>query len=139
MRCFLDRKCNCKATTSTLVSFTTSSHSSCAEFRFQGAISMNIGWSVSIIRLCQPQQRTGHHHVTGDLQMSPVAHMFSINSQSNLLNPVYSSTTKLKQQKMMGYVQKTTTSAKEPIPVTKEGIKEHFLAIITTCDLVSDI
>ena len=39
----------------------------------------------------------------------------------------------------MGYVQKTNTSAKQLIPVTKEGIKEHFLAIITTCDLVSNI
>ena len=39
----------------------------------------------------------------------------------------------------MGYVQKTNTSTKQLIPVTKEGIKEHFLAIITTCDLVSNI
>ena len=37
----------------------------------------------------------------------------------------------------MAYAQKT--SAKQLIPVTKEGIKEHFLAIITTCDLVSYI
>ena len=46
----------------------------------------------------------------------------------------------MKQKSMTGYVQnvqKTTTSAREPIPVTKEGIQEHFLAIITTCDLVS--
>ena len=37
----------------------------------------------------------------------------------------------------MGYAQKTA----KQIPVTKEGImiKEHFLAIITTCDLVSNI
>jgi hypothetical protein len=35
----------------------------------------------------------------------------------------------------MGYVEKTA----KPIPVTKEGIKEHFLAIITTCDLVSNV
>jgi len=34
----------------------------------------------------------------------------------------------------MGYAQKTA----KPIPVTKEGIKEHMLAIITTCDLVSN-
>ena len=39
----------------------------------------------------------------------------------------------------MGYVQKMNTSAKQLIPVTKKGIKEHFLAIITTCNLVSNI
>jgi hypothetical protein len=43
-----------------------------------------------------------------------------------------------KQQSIMDYVQKMNTSAKQLIPVTKEGIKEHFLAIITTCDLVSN-
>jgi len=50
-----------------------------------------------------------------------------------VLNPVYSSTAKFKQQSIIGYTQKT----KQLIPVMKEGIKEHFLAIITTCDLVS--
>ena len=39
----------------------------------------------------------------------------------------------------MGYVQKINTSVKQLIPVTKEEIKENFLAIITTCDLVSNI
>lgn len=47
---------------------------------------------------------------------------------------VSNSTTKFKQKSIVGYTQKT----KQPIPVTKEGIKEHFLAIITTCDLVSN-
>ena len=52
--------------------------------------------------------------------------------------PVYFSTTKFKQQLIMGYTQKTV-GTKQPILVMKEGIKEHFLAIITTCDLVRDI
>jgi hypothetical protein len=54
-----------------------------------------------------------------------------------LPNPVYSST-KFKQQSILGFAPKKT-NVKQPIPVTKEGIKEHFLAIITTCDLVSNI
>ena len=45
----------------------------------------------------------------------------------------------MKQQSITAYAWKTTTGAKQPILVTKQGIKEHLLAIITTCDLVSII
>jgi hypothetical protein len=53
----------------------------------------------------------------------------------NLSNLLYSSPAKLQQQSIMGYTQKTV-GTKQLVPVTKEGIKEYFLAIITTCDLV---
>ena len=48
------------------------------------------------------------------------------------------STTALIQQSIMSYGQKAPAISKQ-IPVTKDGIKEHLLAIVTTCDLVSSI
>jgi hypothetical protein len=40
----------------------------------------------------------------------------------------------LKQEPITNFTQKTTNPV--VLPLTKEGIKEHLLAIITTCDLV---
>ena len=43
------------------------------------------------------------------------------------------STTTVKQQSIVRFTEKKSTQA---IPITKQGIKEHILAIIMTCDLV---
>ena len=42
---------------------------------------------------------------------------------------------KLKQIPITAYTRKVTAPS-APLPVTKEGIKEHMLAVIATCDLV---
>ena len=47
------------------------------------------------------------------------------------------SASQLVQQSIVKYGQKITKPAPIP-PFTKSGIQEHLLAIITTCDLVSD-
>lgn len=55
-----------------------------------------------------------------------------------LSNSISSSATKLRQPSIVGYAKKTLTGTQQAVPVTKQGIKEHLLAIITTCDLVSN-